>query len=289
MTLTYREFSDPVAYAAAVQPFLMEREAEHCLMLGLTETLARPESSYTDRNHLALVEEDGKVRGALLMTPPFGPVVSNMDDPALIQMLAEGMLRAGRDAPTVFGPAAVSEEFAAIWSARTGQAATMTLHERVYQLTRVQRPALSPPGAPRAATLADRELLLHWMFQFNGEAFGAGSPEANRAELAIDSRLRDSASGFLIWEDEQPVALTGYCDPTPNGIRIGPVYTPEPFRGRGYASALTAELAQRLLDWGHTFAFLFTDVSNPISNHVYRKIGFEPVTDFQLWAFARRA
>ncbi len=78
MTLKYREYGDSAEFAEAVRPFLMEREAEHGLMLGLTATLARPGSSYTGRNHLALVEADGAVVGAVLMTPPFGPVTSSI-------------------------------------------------------------------------------------------------------------------------------------------------------------------------------------------------------------------
>ena len=39
--------------------------------------------------------------------------------------------------------------------------------------------------------------------------------------------------------------LTGFGSPTPNGVRIGPVYTPPEHRGRGYASALVAEVSQR--------------------------------------------
>ena len=286
MTLSYREYEDPAVFAVAVKPFLMEREAEHCLLLGISATLTRPGSPYTGRNHLALVEDDGVVCGALLMTPPFGPLISRVGDPLVVRALADGLLGRKDDVPTVFGPAQASDAFAARWTEITRRTAAITLRERVYQLTSVRRP-VSRSGTFRAATEADRDLLIEWLFGFNKEAFGADSAEADRAEMAIDSRLRDPGSGFLIWEDGEPVALAGYCDPTPNGVRIGPVYTPDRFRGRGYASALTAELSQQLLDRGKEFTFLFTDLANPISNHVYEKIGYEPVTDFRLWSFEK--
>jgi len=81
------------------------------------------------------------------------------------------------------------------------------------------------------------------------------------------------------------VSIAGYGGPTPNGIRIGPVYTPPDLRGRGYASALTARLTQTLLDGGRRFCFLFTDLANPTSNSVYQRIGYRPVTDVDLWRF----
>jgi predicted GNAT family acetyltransferase len=286
MTLSHELFDDPVAFAAAVKLFLMEREVEHGLLLGLTATLARSGSSYTGRNHLALVTESGSVSGMLLMTPPFGPVISNVDSQAGVDALVEGLLSRQNEVPGIFGPAAASAAFAAHWRGRTGRAMTTALRERVYQLTNVVPATNVPPGSPRAATTADRGLLIEWLTGFNTDAFGAGSPEVERAGLIINARLRDPGAGFLIWEDSEPVAMAGYCDPTPRGTRIGPVYTPEKFRGHGYGSAVTAALAQRLLDRGNAFVFLFTDLANAISNHVYVKLGFEPVADYQLWELA---
>ncbi len=66
---------------------------------------------------------------------------------------------------------------------------------------------------------------------------------------------------------------------TPNGIRIGPVYTPPADRGQGYASALVAAVSQAQLDAGRRFCFLYADLANPTSNKIYQAIGYRPVTD----------
>ena len=76
---------------------------------------------------------------------------------------------------------------------------------------------------------------------------------------------------------------------TPNGTRIGPVYTPPSERGHGYASALVAAASQAQLDEGLAFCFLFTDLANPTSNHIYQAIGYEPVTDIDAYASADRS
>ncbi|MDP8927425.1 MAG: GNAT family N-acetyltransferase, partial [Actinomycetota bacterium] len=73
--------------------------------------------------------------------------------------------------------------------------------------------------------------------------------------------------------------------PTPNGIRVGPVYTPPDLRNRGYASALVASLTQRELDAGRSFCFLYTDLANSTSNKIYQRIGYEPVTDISVYLF----
>ena len=85
--------------------------------------------------------------------------------------------------------------------------------------------------------------------------------------------------------DGEPVSFGGFGGLTPNGIRIGPIYTPPELRRRGYASALTAALTQMLLDRGRRFCFLFTDLANPTSNSIYQRIGFRPIGDYRVVAF----
>ena len=75
-----------------------------------------------------------------------------------------------------------------------------------------------------------------------------------------------------------PKSVTGVGGETPSGIRIGPVYTPPPDRGQGYASALVAAVSQAQLDAGRRFCFLYTDLANPTSNRIYQAIGYRPVT-----------
>ena len=67
--------------------------------------------------------------------------------------------------------------------------------------------------------------------------------------------------------------MAGYGARSPNGIRIGPGYTPSELRTRGYATALVAALSQYLLSSGHRFCFLYTDLANPTSNSIYQRVG----------------
>ena len=96
---------------------------------------------------------------------------------------------------------------------------------------------------------------------------------------------RNGRTAYLWIDRGRPVSLTGAGGLTPNGIRVGPVYTPREDRGRGYASNLVARVSQELLDSGRTFVFLFTDLSNPTSNKIYQAIGYEPVSDVDEWEF----
>ena len=139
----------------------------------------------------------------------------------------------------------------------------------------------------RDAVSEDRPLLLDWFRAFMEEAIGE-SPDAASTAHAVDHRLEADSAGVVLWEDGPTVSLAAFGNPTPNGARIGPVYTPPERRRRGYASALVAELSERLLT-ERRFCFLFTDLANPTSNSIYRRIGYRPVSDVDLWTFSRHA
>jgi predicted GNAT family acetyltransferase len=59
------------------------------------------------------------------------------------------------------------------------------------------------------------------------------------------------------------------------------VYTPRALRGHGYGGAVTRYLSERQLNHGKKFCFLYTDMANPTSNSIYKKLGYEFVGSSQ--------
>ena len=112
---------------------------------------------------------------------------------------------------------------------------------------------------------------------------GEPAEHAGTAERA--TRLINQRQAFF-WFNGEPVALATLTGPTPNGVRVSLVYTPPEHRGRGYASNLVARLSQHALDSGRKYCFLFTDQANPVSNSIYQKIGYRPVSDSERWEFS---
>jgi predicted GNAT family acetyltransferase len=276
-----RHFADADGFLAAAGAFLVRREAEHNLILGICSSLGETPERYGEP-YLAVVERDGIVVAAALRTPPFRLVLSEIDDPAAVDTLVADNLP--RQMPGVTGPTEQVRRFAETWNARGGPHATLASSERIYRLTTVI-PARPTAGTRRLATLQDRDLVIAWTEAFMREAFG--SADAVEVAADVDRWLARRGRTIHLWEDGDPVSLCGVGGETPNGIRIGPVYTPPEARGRGYASALVAAVSQAELDAGRTFCFLFTDQANPTSNHIYQAIGYVPVRDVDAFAFAR--
>lgn len=133
-------------------------------------------------------------------------------------------------------------------------------------------------GRMRAATLDDYDLLLAWEQAFVLEC---GLPD-NRSTLPAEimERLRGPVELMWLWEvDNIPVALALGRPCQPIG-RIGMVYTAPDQRGRSYAGALVARLSAGLQAQGCRSVFLFTDLANPTSNGVYRRIGYRLLGEF---------
>lgn len=270
-------------FAARAEPFLLAHEAEHCVLLGLTTQLTLYPDTY-ENSYFAVVEGDGRVVAAAIMTPPQRVLLSLVEAPEALDVLARDIHSLPGGTPGVIGPLPGSRLFAERWQALTGQGFERHMAERLYALTHV-RPQPEVPGRLRRADEGDFDLAVRWFDAFNREAFSGSPPSHEDVERRVRGALTHHTRGLYLWEDEQPVSLAGYGGPTPHGIRLGPVYTPPEFRRRGYASALVAELSQRLLDSGREFVFLFTDLSNPTANHIYQAIGFERVCDVDEYRF----
>jgi hypothetical protein len=158
------------------------------------------------------------------------------------------------------------------------------MSERIFRLAAVRAP-VAAPGTMRVAGLADRDLLVEWLNAFYAEAFPPGTyfPDAG---ATVGRWLAGTFRTLYLWEDDGAVvSWCGVGGETPNGTRVGPVYTPPERRRHGYASSLVAGASQAQLDAGRRFCFLYTDLANPTSNHIYQEIGYEPVRDVDSYIF----
>jgi predicted GNAT family acetyltransferase len=292
MPITITRIDDPSDFLARAGTFLEAYEAANSLPFGISNTLIRsPE--FFPTHYLALAQEDERILLASLMTPPNNLIIAYIPDAeALGEKLELALDALARDVqmdypylPGVMGQTGVAERFARRWQTLSSQSYELLFHERAFRLSAV-RPMTPPPGALVRATAVDRDLLVRWTLDFGEEALG--DSDLAEAERTVDARLGDGdpqARGLYLWVDGAPVSMAGYTGPTPHGIRIGPVYTPPELRGRGYASALVAQMSQALLDAGRSFCFLFTNLANPTANHIYEEIGYQTVVDVDVYRF----
>ncbi|WP_432012541.1 GNAT family N-acetyltransferase [Streptomyces cucumeris] len=284
--MTWTTTDDLDAFLAAAGGFLRARPAEHTVLLTVAASLAAAGSGrYGERPprygwwRPEPGAGDGCVGGAFLCTPPYPLVLSPLPDEAaeeLARVLAEPGAAHG-PLPPVTGVNTgrrTAETFAAAWERLTGAGAEVEQTQRLYRLGALTSPDPAPRGRARAATAADRALVLSWYEAFGGEV-GTHGGDVSRA---VDDRLSDG--GITLWEvDGTPVSLATVSRTEAGMVRVVRVYTPPELRGQGYAGAATAAVSRAARDAGAEEVLLFTDLANPTSNALYQRLGYRPVED----------
>ena len=277
---------DPRAFLDRAESWLLQREAENNLPLGIAASLAGvgpaasasgPASAAPGPLYFATIESGGDVVGCAFRTPPYKLGLTRMPLDA-VRLLARDVAEVYEELPAVLGPVAVALAFGEVWSALGGVRATPGTRQRIHVLERVTPPSRMAAGRMRLAGPADIPLVARWLASFIRET---GLGEAGDP-LARARRLCGEEGGkrlLALWLHEVPVSMAAFPARTRHGVRIGYVYTPEKRRGRGYATALVAELSSHALDLGFNHCVLYTDLANPVSNRIYRGIGYRPLQD----------
>jgi GNAT superfamily N-acetyltransferase len=271
---------DPDDFLDAADPLLRSDEARHNLLYGLVDTLRRRPALYPAWD-LWVVRDGGDVVGAALQTPPYNLVLARPAIDGVLDALVEAVIDDGVRPPGVSGTRPEVERFAERWTQRAGGRWDVRMAQGVYVLRTVRR-APAAPGAPRLATPADEAVIRLLVEAFVAEAVLEVIRDPESARRTVAARMGDDAArgGFWLWEDGgQVVSISGHGMPTPTGIRIGPVFTPPEHRRRGYATSLVERQAAWLLAQGWASCFLYTDLGNPTSNAVYRRVGYEQVAE----------
>lgn len=247
--------------------YLMRAEDVNNLMIGLLR-------QGLDGVHLAAAVREGRI-GAVGMRNAIKYLLSDASAPEAVDALAADALAEQGDLPGWQGPSAEAARFAEAWRAGGGRQAAPGMRMRVHRLETVRHP-VGVAGQMEPAAAADRDLLVRWIADFAAEALGQAA--ATDAGATVERHL--AAGTLAVWRDGgRAVSMAAGRGTTPNGARISLVYTPPDLRRRGYAAACVAALSARLLAEGRRFCFLYTDLANPTSNALYRRLGYEPVCD----------
>ncbi|MDQ4103536.1 MAG: N-acetyltransferase [Actinomycetota bacterium] len=279
---------DVAEFTALTRPLLEADPVRHTIALTALTRLSRVPDPGAEPPVLVSIHREGVLVGAAVCTPPY-PLIAGGLPAECAAGVADMLGLRYPELPGVIGPRREAEPFARCWSARTGASVQKWMAQRLFALRRLSLPD-GVPGAVRRADASDLELLARWREEFADEATGGMRGHGTALQQVKDSLAVGDAA--LLWEvGGQPVAWASASAPAAGMSRIGPVYTPLPYRGSGYGSAVTAAAAGWARQAGAKHVVLFTpkgcesssaspyDLANPISNLIYPRIGFRPVHD----------
>jgi GNAT superfamily N-acetyltransferase len=265
---------DPALILSEAGEFLSSQPVLHNLILSILHARV----AERDPGRYWMARQGDKTVGVVLqsllrfpatLTPMGQPVVA-----AVVDAIAE----AGVSLPGVNGEAATAASFAGQWTERCKSAAVPFQGNRLYELLEVAE-VPDTKGQFRQAGPRDRGLMILWNRAFSAEI---GEP-ADDTELRVDRGL--AAGRLWLWEDAgETVSMADGRGPVAGVVRVSGVYTPPEMRKRGYAAACVNALSNYHRSAGYR-CILYTDLGNPTSNSIYRRIGYRAVAEALRYRF----
>ena len=263
-------------YAAHVTPFLEADPVERNVLLTIM-LQAQNRATWSGPPQFWWLTQSGAAVGASSWTPVYPLLISSLPYDAAAAVADSALERAAAinmRLPGVTGPRDSAGDVAAVLAQRTGMSVTENVRMIVHDLPHIHD-VPEPAGGARVALYNDAPLLVDWMRAFAEDVRATHGNIETSVSAAIEQRR------VLLWVDAGVPRSTAARQPAVGGVtRIGAVYTPPEHRGHGYARRLVYEVSKRALgDPDVRTCTLNTDATNPVSNAIYRQIGYRPVAE----------
>jgi uncharacterized protein len=272
-------------FLAQAEKIFLKDEARYGLIYSISRALeANPHQYGNEAPWFCTVSADPKpftrmgseMYSAAWRTPPHMVGVAHFSGSfdAIAEQLVIAVSRKYKEIPGVVGDKGLADRFAARWCGKFGLKVQNTQAQRVYKLIKVNDIPMTQ-GKLRVAMEVDRDLVVKWSHAFQIDCFGPSSktPESDPVPYLAQGKV-------FLWEvNGKPVSIAVKNRATEKGVNVGGVYTPPELRKKGYATTCVAELSKQILQSGKQFCMLYTDLANPTSNSIYKKMGYVEVAD----------
>ncbi len=272
-------------YLKDVEEDLLRNEVKNNLPIGILYSLKGDKDVKKKDLFLSRVIDKNNNILLAIMTPPKNLIIVGDDNNKLdeaIKVLIDYLLTNSIDIPGVIGDKKIVEKFKNKWLSQTGLEAELFMSQRIFKLSKLNQVKISS-GKFREVQLTDLEIIKEWYIDFCQESLSK-ELEEEKAKKHVKKAIE--AGNYYGWEkDGKLVSVAARARNTKNAVAVNFVYTPEEYRGNGYATSTVAKLSQELLNEGYKYCCLFTDLANPISNSIYKKIGYEPIADYMVYNF----
>lgn len=268
-------YDDPKKFWTDVSPQLKKDMARNSLVLGLSYTFqTNPEgclyqSALFENNRVLSVLVCSRYRTNHNLLP------TSISAPVQAKELFEMFQSTSIPVTGIVGENDVANEYARLLN-EIGRKTKVNMRQGIYRCTKVILPQTSRDIFFRKAELKDVQQIGEWIESFHLEAV-PHDPPVNGVEFA--KAKIENGMIYVVEKHSKLVSMAGWGRDIETSCSINLVFTPKHLRGNGYASSVTAELTQFLLDSGKQETNLYTDMSNPTSNKIYQNIGYEFVCD----------
>ena len=270
---TVISYKTPQAYLDNTAEILEFRELENNLILGICNGFADKTKEYDGCVFINAVA-DNCIQVSSIKTISKAIITGTSKDIRHIKSLTDYYIDHGIPLTGVVGESVYSAAFSNYYGRKLVNQRTMIVHKLL-----AVNPLPLAPGKLDMATMNDIDLLTDWTIHFEKDT--GTFPKQSREQIVNSTRTRVGSGHFFKWiANDETVSIAAIVRKTRNVGVVGLVYTPDSFRGKGYATSCVQKVSEHILSAGYSCCGLFTDQSNPTSNHIYKKIGYVPTSTF---------
>lgn len=274
--MEFKLYKDLNKFIEETREYLYRKEVENNLPIGVLNRLKSGDIKLSNETLLLTICSDENIKLIGIRTPPQDFILTAYEyDNEVIEFLIENLNGNNIDIPSTNGEKRLVNLFKDIYCKMNKCEYKLDMNMRIYRLLKVNS-LNKPEGVFREAHSGDIEPLSQWILEEDYMFRSIDTLE--KAKEYLLSKI--SGHRLYLWEDKEVVSMAINGRETDDIAVITGVFTPNKFRKRGYATACVEELSRLLLNGEYNKCALFTDLSNPISNSIYMKIGYEPVGDY---------
>ncbi|MFQ3545215.1 GNAT family N-acetyltransferase [Halobacillus rhizosphaerae] len=280
--MNIKSFQDPSQFAREAAPLLMAQEAENNLPLGIMHRLQEDPAAVEDVSMLVLYDEEERPVYLTLRTPPHLWILPSVTSVTRQQVcfLTEYLRTEAHEVPGILGEENAVQWFLERWQELTGQETALQMHQGIYRLDKLEE-IREGEGKLILAASGQEKLVAKWLEQFSIET---NTPAPQDSEQQAKEMI-DAERVYLWKKGEEFVSMVCRARTTPHGATVNGVFTPDQFKKQGYASQAVWQLSNLLLREGFSFCALYTDLANPTSNSIYKKIGYQWIGNSKVYHF----
>lgn len=219
---------------------------------------------------MATISDNQEIKLIALMTPPHNLTLYEVqENDECISFLIDNLIVNNITIPGVMAEKVLAEKFAKEYTKKTNLKYELIKNQGIYELEKVNND-IKQIGVLRPFKECDLSFVPYWI-----EAARSHFNNVPINEVNENINYYSQIMGLYILEVEGiGVSMAKISREMTTCSCVGMVYTPPYFRNNGYATSCVAKISQKILDNGFKKCVLYTDLDYPISNSIYKKIGY---------------
>ena len=218
----------------------------------------------SDKQNYAIMAEADGARLLAMKLSPYSLLLFGSGNPA--GELFEYLLSNGYEIGSLLGGEPLCDQVIGMLQSRFGIRYQEALAMDFMEARKVTEPSCPEVEIP---TEADLEELIECKTCFVADC-GLNDP------VSLERTRQRLHEYRVLRRDGMIVSMAGISTATDQALKIAGVYTRPAYRGKGLARLVVNTAKNEILSQGK-IATLNVDKKNPITNHLYRSLGFEPV------------